>query len=248
VTHPYPYPGDDIDALLADVGATEDEAQALREVLQEAEAEEAAGLYGDPPPDDFGPWHDFGTAAAAMDRGYELDGQRVAEDIVAGLARRPRAEDILQRDLARIEAGTFTGQPAFQPAPDGYGRYASACGEVTDVGTCANRYHDPDCGAVIAASAATGDAAAAEAWARTLRNHPPDPDALPYAAELAGDPDAPADTWAGLLAPPAADPRTVHQRMLALLEDGAPPAEPGWEPIPPEQMPDVTGLRANLGC
>jgi hypothetical protein len=237
VTYPY---DPEIDALLADAGATEDEAQALREVLQEVEAE-------DPPPDPYGPdWDGFHDAAASMDRGFELDGQRVAEDIVAGLARRPRAEDILQRDLARIEAGTFTEQPAFAPAPGGY--YASACGPLDEAtGLCAARYHERDCPSVTAQAAATGDAAAAEAWRATLRSHPPDPDALPYAEELAGEPLGPADTWAGLLAPPAADPRAVHQRMLALLEDGAPPAEPGYEPFPAEARPDVTGLREQLG-
>jgi hypothetical protein len=242
----YPYPGDDLDALLADVGATEDEAAHLREVLQEIEAEEAYG-EPEPAPDPHAPdWEHFNGATAAMDDAYELDGQRVAEDIVAGLARRPRAEDILQRDLARIEAGTFTGPPAFAPAPGGY--YASACGPLDEAtGLCASRYHERDCPSVTAQAAATGDAQAAEAWAATLRNHPPDPDALPYAAELAGDPDAPADTWAHLLAPPAADPRATHARMLALLEDGVPPAEPGYEPFPRDQYPDTSGLREAMG-
>src|SRR5262249_20616270 len=125
----YPHPGDDaLDGLLDDIGATPAEAAHLREVLAEAEAEEA---YGDPAPDPYG-WDGFNDAASAMDAAHELDAQRLGEDIVASIERRPKAEDILTRAMRRIEAGTYTEAPAFAPARDGYGRYASACGDTDD--------------------------------------------------------------------------------------------------------------------
>jgi hypothetical protein len=184
-----------------------------------------------------------------MDDAYALDAQRLAEDVTDGLARRPSAEDILARAMERIQQGTYTEAPQFSPAvADAYLVSHPACGEVTEFGTCASRYHDPGCGAVIAAAAATGTAEDAGAWAATLRNRPPDPDALPYSAELAepSGPDGTTDTWADLLAPPAADPRTVHARALAALgEDPGP--EPGYEPFGREQYPDTSGLRTALG-
>jgi hypothetical protein len=235
----YPYGGDELDVLLDGLDATEWEREQLRQVM--TEGDNGGG------PDDFGPWDDFNASAAAMDRAHELDATRLGQDIVAELERRPKAEDVLQRDLRRIEQGTFNEQPAFQPARDGYGLYASACGGTDDYGRCAARYHDPGCGAVIAAAAATGDAAAAEAWAATLRNHPPDPGAHGYAAELAGDPLDGFDTWSDLLRPSGpADPATVHARMMAVL-DGEQAAEPGYEPSPAGQYPDTSGLRAALG-
>ena len=235
----YPYSGAEIEALITEADATPAEAQAIREVLAEVDA-------GDPPPDPYGPWDDFNDAAAQMDAAHAADAQRLAEDVSAELDRRPSAEVKIERAMRRIEAGTYTEPAAFQPARDAGGHYSHACGPLDDTGRCASRYHDPGCSVVIAAAAATGDATAAEQWALTLRDHPPDPGTLGYAAELA-EPDAPADTWADLLQPPgSADPRSVHARMLAILEDEQ-AAEPGYEPVPPETMPPVTDLRAALG-
>jgi hypothetical protein len=249
VTHPFPYPGDDIDALLQDVGATPDEAAHLRQVLQEAEAEEAAGL----PQQDPDPWGTLAGATEAMDARYaadaQLDAERAAADVTDALARRPSAEDKLARAMQRAAEHTLLPAPAFRgdpAAPDGYAGLASACGPLTDLGTCAARYHDPGCGAVIAAAAAAGDAAEAEAWAATLAARPPDPGTLGYSAELA-EPSGPEDTFADLLSPRAsASPAAVHARMLAAL-DGTGTAEPGYEPFPPEQMPDVSTLRGAMG-
>ena len=243
----YPYPGDgDVAALLEDIGATPAEQQHLREVLAEVEAEEA---YGEPAPDPYGPWDDFNTATAAMDRTHELDAQRLAEDVADQIPdRRPPSDEVkLARALRRIEAGTYTEPEQFRGDPaarDAYGQFASACGPPDDFGRCASRYHDPACGAVIAAAAATGDATEAEAWALTLRNRPPDPGALGYSAELA-EPSGPEDTFADLLAPRSADPATVHARMLAVLADQD-TAEPGYAALP-EQMPPVGDLRFALG-
>jgi hypothetical protein len=243
----YPYPDPDIDALLADVGATPAEAQHLREVLAEAEAEEGYP-EPEPAPDPYGPWDDFNAATAAMDTAHALDAQRLAEDVTDGLARRPSAEDRLQRAMRRIEAGTYTEPEQFRGDPaarDAYGHVASACGPLDEFSRCGARFHDPQCGAVIAAAAATGDAAEAEAWAAALRNRPPDPDALPYSAELA-EPSGPEDTFSDLLSPHAsASPAAVHARMLAVL-DGQDTADPGYAALP-EQMPPVTGLRTALG-
>jgi hypothetical protein len=244
----YPYGTDD---PLAGLDATPAERAAFYEVLAETGDDDGGLPYEpEPAPGDFGPWDDFNTAAASMDQAHQLDAQRMAEDVTDQLERRPKAEDILARAMHRIEAGTYTEPPGFLPAvADAYLASHPACGEVTEFGTCSARFHAADCGAVIAAAAATGSATEAEQWARTLRDRPPDPGALPYSAEFAGDPlDGTEDTFADLLAPPAAHPATVHARMLAALDDGGPPPEPGWEPFPPEQMPDVTGLRADLGC
>jgi hypothetical protein len=243
----YPYPGDgDMAGLLADIGATPAEQQHLREVLAEVEAEEA---YGEPEPSPYGPWDDFNDATAQMDQAHALDAQRMTEDIVDGLERRPSTETILAQAMRRIEAGTYTEPEQFRSDPaarDGYGQFASACGPLDDAtGTCGARYHAADCGAVIAAAAATGDAQAAEAWRDTLASRPPDPGALGYSAELA-EPSGPEDMFSGLLSPASADSATVHQRMLAVLAD-AEAAEPGPEPFPREQYPDTAALREAMG-
>jgi hypothetical protein len=239
----YPYPGDDMDALLADIGATPAEAAHLREVLAEAEAE-------DPPPDDFGPWDDFHAATAQMDTFHQLDAQRLAEDVTDQLDRRPSAETILARALDRIGNGTYTEPEQFRAdARDASGRYSAACGPLTDLGTCGARYHQAGCHAVAEGQQTRGSAQEAEAWNAGLLAHKV-PDGTDLASPADPDPDpfgGPADMFSDLLAPPAADPAAVHARMLAALDDGGPPPEPGWEPIPPEQMPPVTGLRAALG-
>jgi hypothetical protein len=240
VTSPFPYPGDDPEAMLDDLGATPAERQAYYEVLAETDA------TGPEPGGEFGPWDDFHAATAQMDQAHQLDAQRLAEDVSAQLDRRPSSEDILARAMERIQQGTYTEPPGFLPAvADAYLASHPACGEVTEFGTCSNRFHSAQCGAVIAQAAATGTAEDAGAWRDTLRNRPPDPGALPYSAELA-EPSGPEDTFADLLAPRSADPRATHARMLAALDDGGPPPEPGYEPLP-EQMPPVGDLRSALG-
>jgi hypothetical protein len=246
------YPDDiDLDAITAGLDATPAERQALAEVLAEVgDYPDDGGPYGgEPAPDDSAAWDGFHAATAAMDQAHALDAQRLAEDVSAQLDRRPSSETILARAMERIGRGTYTEPPGFLPAvADAYLVSHPACGEVTEFGTCSARYHAAGCGAVIAGAAAAGTAEDAGAWAAALASRPPDPGALPYSAELA-EPSGPEDTFADLLRPSgSAHPATVHARILAGLGEGGPPPDPGYEPFPPETMPDVTGLRANLGC
>jgi hypothetical protein len=233
----YPYGEDPLDGL----DATPSERLEFLRALDEVDAEEADPAPGGP----YGPWDDFHAATAQMDAARAADAARLAEDVTDQLDRRPSDEDKLARAFQRIEAGTYTEAAAFRPARDAYGQFAAACGEVTEFGTCGSRYHDPQCGAVVAGTAAVESAESAEAWAATLRSHPPDPGTLGYAAELA-EPSGPFDSFSDLLqAPGGADPG-LHARMLAVLAD-AEAAEPGPEPFPREQLPPVGDLRAALG-
>ena len=241
----YPYPGDDPEALIADLDATPWEAGQLREVLDEVGPGPEPGSPG-------GSWDGFHAATAQMDAahaaGAQRDAQRAAEDIEDALDRRPSAETRIERAMDRISRGTYTDPPQ-QPAPgrDAYGRYATACGPLDDAtGTCAARYHAADCPATIAGTAAVESVTAAEAWRDTLRGHPFDPGVLGYGSEFAepSDPLGGADTWAGLLQPPGGPDPGLHERMLAVLAD-AEAAEPG--PEPPGQLLPVGNLRTVLG-
>lgn len=118
----------------ADLDPSQEEMLDLLRVLDEVDAEEAAaGADPDAGPDagegpelagdagDYGPWDDHLGQLAEMgetlDARAALDGQRIGEDIVAQLDRRPTDEARLARAIPRIEAGTYTEDPYFQGDP-----------------------------------------------------------------------------------------------------------------------------------
>jgi hypothetical protein len=159
VTYPDPYAGLD---------PSEWELEQLDEVLAEADAEadaeEAAGLPpGDELPED-GSWHDqLGAIGSRLDARHELDGQRIGEDIVAEIERRPSSEAKLATAMRRIEGGVYTQDAYFRgdeaaaaAARDPLGRYQAACGPLDDFASCSARYHTPECHTTIESAAARG--------------------------------------------------------------------------------------------
>jgi hypothetical protein len=245
---------------LADLEPTGDERRALDEVLGEVEWEEVAGLPpggDDDEPGAEGPWDDqLGQLEAigeTLDETHALDGQRIGEDIVAELDRRPNDEAKLARALRRIESGTYTEPPQLRGDPaaaaaarDPLGRWASACGDLDDFGRCAARYHDPSCHVVTEEAAATGTTAEAEAWNATLNTRTPHLGIDATALGLANEPrpgDG-VDLWGDLLEAPAGPSgyemiraRLMHEMALA----DAPPRT--RDPA----APDVSAIRAALG-
>jgi hypothetical protein len=240
----FPGGGDWLDGL----DATTEERLHFLEVLNEVEAE-IADDPGDYDPD--GPWHDqagipgLDSAFASMDRANALDAARIGEDIVAQLDRRPSAEDRLVRAFRRIEAGTYT--EAAQPGYDPGGRREDACGPLDDFGRCGAANHVKGCHQTVEASAATGDAVAAQAWRDTLLNRTPDPAILGLElATTAGEPGLGDDIWSDLLAPSlGGQDAALRAQVLAYLgEPGGASPEPV---LPAQRRPDVSGVRAALG-
>lgn len=229
---------DELDELLAGLDADPWERQQLAEAL-----DEIAGAPGSYDPD--GPWHDgipqLDDAFAAMDRANALNGQRIGEDIVAQLDRRPSAEDRVQRALVRIESGTY-----HEPSqPDPLGGRQDVCGDLDDFGRCGAAYHVRGCHQTVEASAATGDADAAAAWRDVLLNRTPDPGILGFAN---GEPGLGDDIWSDLLASPlGGQGAAVREQVLAYLGEpgGRPQPVPAWPSRQPR--PDTSALRAELG-
>ena len=247
-------PGDPLGPLdpLEGLDPTPEERLAFYEALDEVEAEEAAGLYGDDD-DGAGSWHDqLHAIGESLDDAYGTSAAVAAEDEedAEWLATRPSAEDRLARAISRIEAGTYTPPGFFRPPRDIGGGLALSCGEaLDDFGRCASRFHQAGCMTVTEGAAATGDATAAEAWNATLRGMPSAVDVAAAAAELglatpaSPEPGYGLDMWADLL--DTSDPLSypeIHAQVLAGM------GEPG---SPPPQVrgsgPDVSWLREALG-
>lgn len=190
-----------------------------------------------------------------LDARRDLEGQRIGEDIVAQLDRRPSSEAILARAMPRIEAGTYTQdsywrgdeEAAAAMARDPIGRWQAVCGPIDDLGRCSSRYHSLDCHTTVESAAARGSVTEVEAWNDTLqgRAQPPGTDAgsLGLATPADPQPGSGLDAWSELLEGPAgpADPR-LHDRVLAYMgeRDQLPPE-------PREDLPDTTVIRAILG-
>jgi hypothetical protein len=246
VTYPDAYPGDD---PLEGLDATTQERLAYLQAVAEADEEEwQAARAGDGPEDDFGPWND--EAAQLEEIGGLVDDHvtRAAvtaeqdEEDAAWYARRPSAEARAARALDRIGSGTYTAPEYFRPARDTTGRYASACGEPDPFGRCAARYHSPSCHVVTEEAAATGDAAAAEAWQQTLQNYTQPPEVYGLANE---EPGTGVDMWADLIDPagePGSAPPGLHAAVLHRMGVADAPARP-----PRDDLPDVSGLREAMG-
>lgn len=249
------YPGGD---PLEGLNPTDEERLAYYRALDEAEAEEA-GIPYEAGEEEAGPWDDvaeqLGAIGDQVDGHYALEGQRIAEDIVAGLDRRPSDETRLARAMPRIEAGTYTEGAFFRGdeaaaaamARDPIGRWQAVCGPIDDFGRCSSRYHTPDCHTTVESAAARGDSVAVEAWNDTLqgRAQPPGTDARSLGlATPSEQPGSGADAWADLLegpgGPASADPR-LHARVLHHMgmSEQLPP-EPG------EPLPNVSSIREAL--
>jgi hypothetical protein len=186
-----------------------------------------------------------------VDRAYHDEAQRVTEDIVDALDRRPPSSEVrLARAVRRIEAGTYTPPGYFraaEPARDVLGQYTSACGPTDDLGRCSARYHEAACGAVVIGSAATGSYEDVEAWNETVAGHtqPPGAAGAGQALGLANDGGSEDLGWGDPLGPAggpgSADPGLGARVLASMGETDAPPAEPR------EDLPDVSGLREALG-
>jgi hypothetical protein len=180
---------------------------------------------------------------------YSAEAVRVvedAEDWQSRATRRPSFETRVSRAMERIEGETFVPPPMLrgdgQPR-DAHGAWMAACGPVDDLGYCQERFHAASCSSVAAGMAATGNATEAEAWRNTLTSHPTSAEVAAAArgaraAQLA-NPVAPQHRdWDDLMGSEP-DPM-LHDRMIALLEEGPPPREQ-----PP--MPPVGDLARQLG-
>jgi len=227
---------------------TPEERLAFYEALDEVEAEEAAGLYGDDD-DGAGPWHDqLHAIGESLDDAYATSAAVAAEDDedAQWLATRPNDVDKMARAISRIEAGTYTPPGFFRPPRDIGGGLALSCGEALDAfGRCASRYHQAGCSAVVASAAATGSATEAQAWRDTLNARQIDPDVLglQLATPAIPEPGTGTDMWADLLE--TGEPSS-HQEIYAQVLAGM--GEPG--PPPPQVRgsgPDVRWLREALG-
>ncbi len=199
------------DDMLAGLDADPYERMVLDEVLDEVEAEEAAGLPydadgdadggpADPEDDDPRSWAgQLEAAGAALDDTAARDAQRLAEDVYDAIpGRTPTDEVRAARALRRIEAGTYTPDPysrgdpaAAAAARDPSGRWASACGDLDEFSRCSAKYHQAGCHVVTEAAAANGSATEAEAWTAQLRGQPMDPGALGFANESGAEPHDP---------------------------------------------------------
>jgi hypothetical protein len=248
--------------MLEGLDADPYEREVLREVLAEADAEEAAGLYADPEPRYTGPYGGPGDSAElaqlaaagqALDDRHAADAQRLLAEVTDGLERRPSAERILARAIERIADGTYTPPPGAQQAParGAGGRFGHVCGPVDDIGGCAARYHAAGCVNVTASAAASGSFADVEAWNTAVRGHTSAADVTAAAQTLglatpAPELGEPGGMWADDLFSPAGGPGSADPELYAhvrhlLALDGPPPRRP------PEPRPDTEWLRQVLG-
>lgn len=229
-----------------------------RSAADEDEWDAIAGEDGDG--EDDGPWHDHGdglgqleAAGAALDEHHALEGQRIGEDIVAQLDRRPSDEARLARAMPRIEAGTYTQDAWFRgdeaaaaAARDPLGRYQAACGPLDDFARCSARFHTPDCHTSVESAAARGSYEEAEAWAGTLqgRTSPGGLDAGTLGLANEPQPGDGVDLWADLLetGEPGVAAPGLHARLLNYMgEADAPAAQPRPD------LPNIDAIRAELG-
>jgi hypothetical protein len=251
---------------LAGLGATAGERIAFYQALDEQQAEEWADaraaaedlgedLGDEDGGDGYGPWRD--EAALLEEIGGQVDdhvtraavtAEQDSEDAV-WYARRPSAEARAARALDRIGSGTYTTPEYYRGGRDTTGRYASACGEPDDFGRCSARFHSASCHVVTDEAAATGSAEEAEAWSATLTAYQ-QPPGVAGAEELGlanpADPQpGTGDMWADLI-DPAGEPGSatpgLHARLLHYMGEADAPARP-----PRDDLPDVTGLREELG-
>jgi hypothetical protein len=220
----------------ADLLPSEDELQALAEVMAELDGIPPDYLPGEDGGEDDGPWHDqLGMASddgpdpyelaaevqveqlaaigATVDLAYETERTRAAEDLQP-LPR--KAEDRTAHLLARIGRGTYTPGGYFRDPDDLANAGDDApygCGLIDqETGRCAARYHDAGCTEVLRASAATGDEEAAHAWRGLLMSN------TESAIELAASRRY-ADSWEDLLdagTPTDLNSYTEMRRILGL--------------------------------
>jgi hypothetical protein len=179
--------------VFADLRPTEGELYALVDALGEVASEDPGGRWDPPPGEDDGPWDDEAALAAEMDSamidlansGYDLDqlaginetielsttaeALRQAEDAEDALALRPKFEDKLARAIDRLSRGTYLPAGMYAQGRDASGQFAShGCGPLDDFGRCSSRYHAGECFETFRGEAATGTAAAIDAWRGTL--------------------------------------------------------------------------------
>jgi hypothetical protein len=243
------------DDLLDGTDADPWEKLQLQEVLDEIDAEQAAGIYDDGEPggyDPEGPWRDqLHQISETVGRRERSEADRIVSDVTDQLTRRPSTEQKIAMALRRIADGDYVQDPYYRQARTADGRFGSACGPIDDLGRCSSRYHQAGCESVVAQAAATSTPEAVRAWNATVRGHAPPPGAA-GAAEALGlaSPSQPepgtADMWADLLHAPddlGGAYGDIHARMLAEMGEAEPPPYPQMRP----PGPDVSAIKAALG-
>jgi hypothetical protein len=239
------------DDMLDGTDADPWEKMQLQEVLDELDAEQAAGIYDDGEPggyDPEGPWRDqLAGISETMGRREASDADRVVADITDQLTRRPNTEQKIEMALRRISHGDYLQDAYYpQPARTPDGRFGTACGPLDELSRCSNRYHQAGCEAVNAQAAATGTPDAVRAWRDTVQGHAPPPGAAGAAQQMGlangPEPGSGVDAWSGLLfGDPGPGPDVTARLRYEMGLDGQPPPEP------PQSRVDVSYYRAALG-
>jgi hypothetical protein len=193
-----------------------------------------AGGYGDDN-GGLGPWDDELAGLAEVDallgRREALSGQQMAEDIAAGIERRPSIEHRLANAMDRIERGTYVppGQASFDQTP-------GICGPMDVVGQCSSRYHQADCMANDLSTGTLNTPEAVRAW-----NHQLGRIAESTRTAMLANPAGPG--WDELLDPRESMPPAsglAYLRHTMGLDDA--PA-----PVRLQALPAVGSLAAELG-
>jgi hypothetical protein len=186
----------------ADLLPTQQELDALGQIIEEIRAEEIGELPG-------GDWDGDAALSSLEDTGqlvdlaYASEAARQAEDAVPP---RRTSEERFSRALDRIAAGSYTLANYYREPEPSHG-----CGPLDEFGRCSARYHSGSCFETVRGEPAVAGGEGSDAWNRTLLSNPTSADVTLAREDLA--------SWEDLMDSSPADTGT-YQHMRAVLGIG----------------------------
>jgi hypothetical protein len=171
----------------ADLDPTPEELADLDEVLDEIEAEEAAGLLDDDELPGEGPWQDaYGPEPTLEGLSATLgsaQGNEAARQSWEGVPLPRTSEERFAQAMGRVAEGSYVPGVMYRPPEPSHG-----CGTLDEFGRCAARYHtSPTCMQADAAAAAAGGGESSDAWRRALLRNQETASALAEASAVLDD-------------------------------------------------------------